>query len=155
MTTNAPTNFIPDGPDPLHPFRSYAIPSKAPPPKHTKKESINIDKLIGALDSLVMSVLEKARSSPDSSNSDHMFYKELGKVAYAHEILPQLNLLKSYLYETEGYRELRRSYKTADGTLLEEYIEGTGSESTIVVYLDYAKQDKKFNDIFTELNSKD
>lgn len=102
-----------------------------------------------------MSVLEKARSSPDSSNSDHMFYKELGKVAYAHEIPPQLNLLKSYLYETEGYRELRRSYKTADGTLLEEYIEGTGSESTIVVYLDYTKQDKKFNDIFTELSPKE
>jgi hypothetical protein len=155
MTTNAPRNFIPDGPDPLHPFGSYPIPSKAPPPKHPKKESINIDKLIGALDSLIMSVLDKAESSPDASNSDAMFYKELGKVAYAHEILPRLNLLKSYLCETEGYRELRRSYKTADGTLLEEYIEGTGSESKIVVYLDYIKQDKKFNDIFSELAPKD
>lgn len=57
--------------------------------------------------------------------------------------------------ETEGYRELRRSYKSADGTLLEEYTEGTGTESRTVVYLDYIKQDKKFNDIFIELSSKD
>jgi hypothetical protein len=155
MTTNAPINFIPDGPDPLHPFGSYPIPSKAPPLKHTKKESINIDKLIGALDSLIMSVLEKAETSPDIGLPNEIFYKEMGKTTYAIDILPQLNLLKSYLCETEGYKELRRSYKTADGTLLEEYIEGNGTESKIVVYLDYVKQDKKFNDIFAELAPKD
>lgn len=143
MTTNAPR--IPQENLTCPPF------NPAPPPKYTKKESINVDKLIGALDILVMSVLEKAESSPDSTSSGEMFYKELGKVAYAHEILPQLNLLKSYLCETEGYKELRRRYTTVDGTLLEEYIEGT----RIVVYLDYVKQDKKFNDILTELAPKD
>lgn len=153
MTTNAPNpiHFMADGPDPLHPFVSYPIPSPPPPPK----KPMNNDKLIGAIESLCVSVFKQCRESPSESLPDEFYYKELGKTAYALEILPQLNLLKSYLTESDVIKELRRSFRNANGRLVEEFIETNGGDSQIVVYLDNVKVTRPFNELMDELTLKD
>ena len=120
---------------------------------------MNIDKLVDALDSIIGDVSDKANANPiraSSSTSDViMWHKELGKVEYANTILPKIQFLKSIVSETEVYKELKRSYKGSDGTVLEEYILGNGSGSAVVVYLDYTETKSSFNVILKQIMESD
>ena len=157
MTTNAPRpiHFMADGPDSLHPFVSYPIPSPPPPPKQHKAGSMNIDKLIGAIESLNLMVFKQSMESPSADLPDEVYYKEIGKTAYALEILPHLNLIKSYLIPSDVTKQLRRSFRNVNGRLVEEFIETSGNDSSTVVYLDNVKVTRSFNELMDELTLKD
>ena len=115
---------------------------------------MNIDKLVGALDSFMLDVSGKAMESPSCVSygiSDPEFQRALGEVAYANAIIPKIQLLKNIVSETEGYKELKRSYKGSDGTVLEEYLVGNGDSSSVVVYLDYTENKNSFNVLLKQL----
>ncbi len=118
---------------------------------------MNTDKVIGALDRLLIDVQRKSNESPRSSRfaTNDEFQMELGKVAYAGGVLSQLQKLKRIITETEGYKELRRSYKSSDGAILEEYIVGDGKVSKIVVFKDYTETKNSFNKLLKQIMKND
>jgi len=107
---------------------------------------MDFDKLVVALDSFIDEVSNKTKESPscvDYGTSDTEFHQALGKVSYALEILPKIQLLKDIVLETVEYKRLRRSYISPIGTVLEEYI--IGNDCSIIVFMNHAVNPNPFN----------
>ena len=116
---------------------------------------MNIDKISSAIDVLMDKVNETALSSPSRLSPNDLHYHELGKIAYALEILPMVGLLKKYIREDQNFEELQRRYHTANGTLLEEYIRGDGVSTRTVVILDGVEQSITFKNLLEKLTKND
>ncbi|MFA5697674.1 MAG: hypothetical protein WC888_04560 [Candidatus Izemoplasmatales bacterium] len=107
---------------------------------------MDFDKLVVELDSFMDEVSNKTKGSHscvDYGTSDSDFYRALGEVAYALEILPKIQLIKDIVLETVEYKRLRRSYISPMGTVLEEYI--IGNDCSIIVFMNHAVNPNPFN----------
>lgn len=116
---------------------------------------MNVDKLYGAVESLIDKVNETALQSPPKLLPNDLHYTMLGKTSFALEILPMVGLLKKIIQESEGFEELRRSYRSSSGSRLEEFLRGDGTSTRTVVELDSVEQKETFNELLDKMRKLD